>query len=81
MSNLVHGHEVLHFMLEKEGQGFSRESLRDAIVERFGADARFHTCSADGMTAEQLIDFLSTKGKFVESGNGFNTQAGKICSH
>jgi probable metal-binding protein len=81
MSNLVHGHEVLHFMLEKEGESFSRESLRDAIVERFGADARFHTCSADGMTAEQLIDFLSAKGKFVESGNGFNTQADKICSH
>jgi probable metal-binding protein len=81
MSNSIHGHEVMHFMLEKEGEVFSKESLRDAIIARFGSDTRFHTCSAEGMTAEQLIDFLSTKGKFVETGNGFNTQPDKICSH
>ena len=81
MSNSVHGHEVMHFMLEKEGEGFSKESLKEAIEARFGADARFHTCSADGMTAEQLIDFLSSKGKFVETGSGFNTQADMICNH
>ena len=80
MSNSIHGHEVLHFMLEND-QGFSKESLKTAIEERFGADARFHTCSADGMTAEQLIDFLSAKGKFVDSGSGFNTQPEKICNH
>ncbi len=67
-------------MLEKE-EGFSKESLKEAIETHFGADARFHTCSAEGMTAEQLIDFLSTKGKFVETVNGFNTQADKICNH
>ncbi|MBS1171119.1 MAG: hypothetical protein H6R01_2037 [Burkholderiaceae bacterium] len=80
MSNSVHGHEVLHFMLE-QGEAFSKESLRVAIVNRFGADARFHTCSAEGMDAAQLIEFLSQKGKFVENGNGFNTQAEKICNH
>ena len=80
MSTSIHGHEVLHLMLEKEG-GFSKESLKIAIDSRFGADARFHTCSAEGMTAKKLIDFLSDKGKFVENGNGFNTQADKICNH
>ena len=80
MSHSVHGHEVLHFMLENEG-GFSKESLREAIIARFGADTRFHTCSAEEMTAEQLIEFLSAKEKFVETGSGFNTQAEKICNH
>ena len=81
MSNSVHGHEVMHFMLEKEGEAFSKESLKVAIDARFGADARFHTCSAEDMTAEQLINFLSAKEKFVENGSGFNTQADKICNH
>jgi len=71
----------MHFMLEKEGEGFSKESLKEAIEARFGVGTRFHTCSAEEMTAEQLIDLLSEKGKFVETGSGFNTQADKICNH
>ena len=52
MNNSVHGHEVLQFMLENE-QGFaSKDSLKTAIETRFGATVRFHTCSADGLTAE-----------------------------
>jgi probable metal-binding protein len=70
----------MHFMLENGGS-FTKQSLRDAVVKHFGADARFHTCSAEGMTAEQLIDLLEAKGKFVATENGFNTQSDKICSH
>ena len=80
MSKTIHGHEVMHFMLE-QGGGFTRESLLKAVTGRFGADARFFTCSADDMTAEQLIDFLAAKGKFVEQENGFNTQPTRICAH
>ena len=80
MSDSIHGHEVMHFMLEHGGQ-FTRESLAQAIATRFGADARFHTCSAQDMTADELIDFLAAKGKFVASAEGFNTQADKICNH
>jgi probable metal-binding protein len=80
MSDSVHGHEILHFMLEMGG-GFSKESLKAAIINRFGAETRYHTCSAQGMTAEELIDFLASKEKFIEAGNGFNTQPEKICNH
>ncbi|SFN24843.1 probable metal-binding protein [Formivibrio citricus] len=80
MSTSVHGHEVMHFMLEKGGS-FTKESLQNAIIERFGADTRFHTCSAEGMTAAELIDFLAAKGKFIEDDAGFNTQPDKICNH
>lgn len=80
MSNSVHGHEVLNLMLEMGG-GFSKESLKDAIVARFGADTRYYTCSAQNMTAEELINFLSAREKFVETGTGFNTRPEKICSH
>lgn len=81
MSESIHGHEVLHFMLENKEGFATRESLQAAIVERFGADARFHTCSAEEMDAATLIGFLEAKGKFVPNGSGFNTEPEKICNH
>ncbi|MGY3859568.1 YecH family metal-binding protein [Aeromonas intestinalis] len=80
MSQSIHGHEVMEMMLEQGGQ-FSRASLKQAIGQHFGADARFHTCSASEMDAEALIDFLAKRGKFIESGEGFQTSADKICNH
>lgn len=80
MTQSIHGHDVMHFMLE-HGGSFTRETLKAAIAERFGAEACFHTCSAEGMNAEQLIDFLAAKGKFIEGGDGFNTHESHICQH
>ncbi|MGL6005695.1 YecH family metal-binding protein [Aeromonas sobria] len=80
MSQSVHGHEVMEMMLAQGGQ-FSRASLKHAMAERFGADARFHTCSASEMDAEALIDFLAARGKFIDSADGFQTRADKICNH
>lgn len=80
MSQSVHGHEVMEMMLEQDGQ-FTRASLKQAMAQRFGADARFHTCSASEMDAEALIDFLAARGKFIEAGEGFQTRADKLCNH
>jgi probable metal-binding protein len=76
----IHAHEVMHMMLEQDGV-FSRESLAQAIIERFGSSARFHSCSADGMDVHAVIDFLETRGKFVSRDDGFNTEENKICDH
>lgn len=80
MSNSIHGHDVMHMMLELGGT-FTRESLKLAIDERFGEQARFHTCSAQDMDAGALIEFLRQRGKFVEAADGFNTEAERICNH
>ena len=80
MSQSIHGHEVMEMMLE-EGGHFTRASLKEVIEARFGADARFHTCSASEMDVEVLIDFLAKRGKFIESEQGFQTRADKICNH
>ena len=81
MSKSIHGHEVLRFMLASE-HGFTRSSLVTAIEERFGLEARFHTCSAEDMTAAQLVDFLEARGKFVPAPEGgFNTAPERICGH
>ena len=80
MSNSIHGHDVMHMMLELGGT-FTRESLKLAIDERFGAHARFHTCSAQDLDAEALIELLRLRGKFIEADGGFNTEAERICNH
>jgi len=80
MGDSIHGHEVLHLMQE-HGGGFTRETLRDAIIACFGSEARFHTCSADDLTADQLIEFLAARGKFVAGEGGFNTQPHNTCDH
>ena len=76
----IHGHEVMRMMVDS-GKAYTRESLRADIIERFGADARFCTCSAANMTSDQLIDFLAERGKFVEAPQGFTTHPEKICNH
>lgn len=80
MSESIHGHEVMHMMLESSTP-FTRETLRVAMEERFGADAKFHTCSAKDMDAAALIEFLAARGKFVDEEDGFNTAKDKICNH
>ncbi|MFC1778307.1 YecH family metal-binding protein [Pseudomonadota bacterium] len=76
----IHAHEVMHMMLE-QNEIFSRESLGQAIIKRFGANARFHSCSASGMDVHAVIDFLESRGKFVARDDGFNTAEDKICNH
>lgn len=78
MSVQIHGHEVMHMMME-EDCAYTKSTLCAAIVERFGAKARFFTCSAANMTAEELIDFLESRGKFIDAGDGFKTEAGRMC--
>ncbi len=65
-----------------EGNSYeTKEALVKAIVEHFGPDERFHTCSADGMDAAQLVDMLERKGKFMPASAGFTVDSSKICNH
>lgn len=58
MPQSIHGHEVMRRMIDSK-LSYTRETLRAAIVEGFGEDAHFHTCSAKDMSADELIAFLS----------------------
>lgn len=79
-NNMIHGHEVLHMM---EGKTYlSAEMLEQEIIMRFGHQARFYTCSAENMTAKELVVFLQERGKFMPSGNsGFTVDKTSICDH
>lgn len=74
---MTHGHEVLRMM---EGNSYTREGLVEAIIDRFGAQERFYTCHAQGLTAEELVEFLEGRGKFIPAGQGaFTVDVAKIC--
>jgi probable metal-binding protein len=80
MENQTHGHDVLDFMIAS-GATYTRTSLADAIRANFGPGTLYHTCSADSMTAEQLIEFLASRGKFQGSEAGFTVATDRVCQH
>ncbi|MCA9403407.1 MAG: YecH family protein [Candidatus Omnitrophica bacterium] len=80
MNKSIHGHEVMQMMIDS-GKSYTVEQLTEEIQGRFGQDARFHTCSRQDMSAQELIAFLKGKGKFTETDGGFRTDAGRICAH
>ncbi|AVY98575.1 hypothetical protein DAI21_13415 [Lelliottia sp. WB101] len=76
----IHGHDVLNMMIES-GEQYTEQSLVQAIDSHFGNNARFHTCSAENMTAAELVAFLAARGKFIPADEGFSTHVSKICRH
>lgn len=80
MNHEIHGHEVMDRM-QASGRQFNRASLAAFIIEQFGPAARFHTCSADGMTAAELVDFLAARGKFAGTEEAFALNPHRVCGH
>lgn len=76
--NAIHGHQVLEMMLSSKHK-YTRPELIEAIQQRFGADARFFTCSAEGMSAAELVEFLQARGKFAGPESGFQADPDRIC--
>ncbi len=67
-----------------EGYSYStKQDLIDAIIKRFGAAEQFYTCSAEGMTAAELVDFLEARGKFMPAADkeDFTVDITKVCNH
>ena len=73
----IHGHELMRW-LGANGP-LSREELLEGARKEFG-DARFHTCSLEGLTADGLVDFLLEKGKIGSSSAGLHL-AMEPCDH
>lgn len=76
----IHGHAVIEMMLHS-ARSYTRATLLADILERFGPDARFYTCSAQDLTPEGIIDFLQAKGKFLACDDGFQTAPHLMCQH
>lgn len=68
-------------MMLGSGRVYTKASLAAEIVKQFGAEARFHTCSAEDLTAEELVEFLDSKGKLVAREGGLQTSTDLMCQH
>ena len=64
-----------------QGHSYTEKSLLEAIIEKFGAEDRFYTCSAENLTAQGLIDFLKEHGKFMPMDAGFTVDTSKVCEN
>lgn len=80
MSNSVHGHDVMALMVA-QAKPVLKPELIALIVQTFGEATRYHTCSAENLTAEALISLLLSKGKMTESAQGISLVAGRQCQH
>jgi probable metal-binding protein len=76
----IHGHEVLDMIAEAE-RPFSRAELIAEIESEFGPDARYHTCSIEGLSAAELVEFLVSRGKLHGDDEGLSLDPSKICQH
>lgn len=64
----IHGRKVLN-LIGEQSAAVSRQELLHAIQQQFGEESRFHTCSANNMTSEQLITLFLQQGKLEEVDN------------
>lgn len=64
-----HVHDVLT-MINETRLPYTKFGLQEAIIEHFGTTARFASCSHDNMAAEQAVEFLIMRGKFVPEQSG-----------
>jgi probable metal-binding protein len=80
MTGQVHGHQVMK-MIHEADPPLSREGLRQAVRDRYGDEVRFCACVAEGMSLEQLLSFLVSRGKVVEVDRVLRTDIGLMCEH
>ncbi|HVT83478.1 MAG TPA: YecH family metal-binding protein [Phycisphaerae bacterium] len=74
----VHGHAVLDLLTEA---ALTRPQLDAELTRRFGAEARFCTCSAQDMTRDELLGLLLQKGKIIEADGLLKTDQSRVCNH
>jgi probable metal-binding protein len=76
----IHGHEVLDFIAESR-QALAQSEWVAAIEAEFGPDARYHTCSAENLSAAGLVEFLVARGKLAGDATALALDASQICHH
>lgn len=76
----IHGHEVINLVCSHP-EGISTASLTETVAQHFGQDARFYTCSAEGMTLGELLSFLADRNKIELRGDHVFPGGSKTCNH
>ncbi len=78
MTQSVHAHQVLNLLAE---QDLTYPQLLELIQQSFDQDVTFHTCSIQGMTLVQLLDFFIQRQKVFVEGDLISLNADRVCAH
>lgn len=60
----VHAHDLLDLIASRK-EGWQPGELLLEVEKRFGANVRFHTCSMDGLSIADLLEFVQSRGKVI----------------
>ncbi len=80
MMQSIHGHSLLNHLLDLGGSE-SLDLLRQWAHSSHGPDARYHTCSAQGLTYDSLMQFLLERNKIEIVNHRVRVIADHVCSH
>jgi probable metal-binding protein len=76
----IHGHEIIG-LVSAYPEGIAAGTLADIAAGKFGAGARFFTCSAEDMSLLELLAFLGERDK-VQLRDGLVFPGGSpACEH
>lgn len=78
MTASVHGHEILNHLGQ---QPMAEHTLIAWANAQWGETVRFHTCSQQGLTLSELLDFLRRRQKVVEENGVLTVNLSRVCNH
>ncbi|CAH0534699.1 hypothetical protein VST7929_02649 [Vibrio stylophorae] len=74
----IHGHDLIHYVAEHQP---TESALIAHFMAQYGDTLRFHTCSQQNITIEELLTFLKKRKKIVEHGGVLQVNAERLCQH
>lgn len=80
MASSIHGHEILEHIIAAGGT-VRLPALEAFATMSFGGDATYYTCSSEGMTFPQLMEFLASRNKLRIDDGLVTVFAENMCRH
>ncbi len=78
--NDVHAHDVID-LIQNASPALSLDGVVAEVNRRYGPAVRFHTCSASGMTIQEVLEFLATRRKIVLEDGRLLVNSANVCKH
>lgn len=76
---LLHIHEVLNIIYNSD-KNFTIEELKQEVINNFGEDISFTSCSENEFEINEMVDFMLQRGKIQLQGDKIYP-FGEACNH
>lgn len=76
----THGHALLNYIIDNGGQ-VNLDTLRQWAQSTHGNDARYHTCSVEGLSLDGILQFFQERNKVAVIGTAVSVNVQNICKH